>query len=57
MKPKQIKQFYKEQLIKKGVDCQKAELAASNLTNLTTDELRIISEIWSEWGLIFQQLR
>ena len=54
MKPKQIKQFYKEQLIKKGVDCQKAELAASNLT---TDELRLISEIWSEWGIIFQQLR
>ena len=53
MNPKQIKQSYKEQLIKKGVDSQKAELAAENLTQA---ELRLIGEIWFDWRIILQKL-
>lgn len=44
---------YREQLIKAGVEPLKAEEASKNINQ---DQLRIISEIWSEWAHVFSQL-
>jgi hypothetical protein len=42
-----LKHSYREQLIKAGVEPQRAMQAARKIT---PDELRIIGEIWEEWG-------
>lgn len=44
---------YQEQLIKAGVEPIKAEIASKNLDR---DKLRIISEIWSDWALVYTML-
>ncbi len=44
-----LKQSYKNQLIKAGVDLHKAERVAINLTR---EELQLIHEIWPEWAAV-----
>ncbi|MBE9181120.1 hypothetical protein IQ268_21395 [Oculatella sp. LEGE 06141] len=42
-----LKQSYEEQLVKAGVEPQRAmEVAAS----ITTEELALIGEIWADWA-------
>ncbi|MGF1482179.1 MAG: hypothetical protein ACFB4I_22325 [Cyanophyceae cyanobacterium] len=43
MNSERLKQFYQEQLVKVGVEPQKAEQAAGSLTK---DELGLIGEVW-----------
>jgi hypothetical protein len=42
-----LKQSYKEQLIKAGVEPHKALQAAEKVTR---EELNLIGEIWTEWA-------
>jgi hypothetical protein len=42
-----LKQSYKEQLIKAGVEPQKAVKAAEKITR---EELNLIGEIWTDWA-------
>jgi len=53
MKTEALEQSYKEQLVRVGVDPQRAEQAAKLLTG---EELRLISEIWPGWGAVFPQV-
>lgn len=48
METEKLKQLYKNQLIRAGVDSHKAEQAAQNLTG---EELQLICEIWSDWAV------
>ena len=47
-----LKQSYKQQLLKAGVDFHRAEQAADILT---WEQLQLISEIWPEWAAAFSQ--
>lgn len=47
MDTEKLKQSYKKQLLKAGVDPHKAEQAAMNLTR---EELKLIHQIWPEWA-------
>lgn len=47
MKIDTLKQSYKEQLIKAGVEPQKAVQAAEKITR---EELNLIGEIWADWA-------
>ncbi|MGK7877109.1 MAG: hypothetical protein AB4426_28595 [Xenococcaceae cyanobacterium] len=53
MKSNKLEWAYREQLVKAGVKPQKAEQAAKTLTE---EELQLISEIWSDWAVIFYQI-
>lgn len=53
MKTEKLEQSYKDQLVKAGVDFQRAEQAAKNLT---WEQLQLISEIWLEWAPAFSQV-
>ncbi|ACK69665.1 hypothetical protein PCC7424_1217 [Gloeothece citriformis PCC 7424] len=46
-KPNQLEQFYCNELIKAGVDPNKATQAAKTMTE---KELLLIGEIWEQWG-------
>jgi tRNA(Met) C34 N-acetyltransferase TmcA len=48
-----VQQAYKDQLIAAGVHHHRAAEVAENLSQ---DELKVISEIWSQWGHTWQQL-
>lgn len=48
-----LNQFYQEQLVKAGVSPFKAEQAAKVLT---LEELKLIGEIWDDWGAILAKL-
>lgn len=50
METEKLKQFYKEQLVRAGVDFHKAEQAVSNMTG---EELKLIHDIWSDWAVVF----
>ncbi len=50
MKTEALEQSYKEQLVRVGVDPQRAEQAAKLLTR---EELKLISEIWPGWAAVF----
>lgn len=52
MKAENLKQSYKHQLVKAGVDFHKAEQAAKILT---WDELQLISDIWPAWAAAFSK--
>jgi hypothetical protein len=52
MKTEKLEQSYKDQLIKAGVDNDRASQAAKILSR---DELQLISEIWPEWAEVFSQ--
>jgi len=53
MTTEKLKQSYKEQLVRVGVDPHKAEQAAKLLTG---EELQMISEIWPGWAAVFPQV-
>lgn len=53
MKTEKLRQSYKEQLVRVGVDPHRAEQAAKVLSG---EELRLISEIWPSWGAVFPQV-
>ena len=48
MDTKKLKQLYKNQLLRVGIDARKAERAAKNLTR---EELKLIHEIWPAWHI------
>jgi hypothetical protein len=48
-----FQQAYKDQLIAAGVHHHRAAKVAENLSQ---SELKVISEIWSEWGNTWDQL-
>jgi hypothetical protein len=50
MKIDHLKQSYRDLLLSSGMCCQKAERASEVVTY---DDLRIIGEIWPDWGSIF----
>ena len=52
MKTEKLKQSYKDQLVKVGVDPHRAENAANVLTS---EQLQLIGEIWPEWTTVFLQ--
>jgi len=52
MEVEELKQSYKNQLIKVGVDLNKAEQAINNLKD---EELQLIREIWSDWTTVLPQ--
>ncbi len=52
METEKLKQSYKKQLIRAGVDSYKAEQAVKNLTR---EELQLIREIWSEWAVTLKE--
>jgi hypothetical protein len=47
-----LKQSYKNQLVKAGVDSYRAEQAVKNLTK---EELQLIREIWSDWAAVLTE--
>jgi hypothetical protein len=47
-----VKQAYKNQLIKAGVCSHRAAQVAENLS---AGELQIITEIWSQWAVTWEQ--
>ncbi len=49
----QLKQFYQQQLITRGVSYQKAEAAAQKLT---LRDFHLIAEIWVDWADILTQI-
>lgn len=49
----QLKQAYREQLIQAGVCQNRAVQVAETLTPI---ELEIITEIWSDWAVTWNQL-
>jgi len=52
METEKLKQSYKNQLVRAGVDSHKAEQAVKNLTR---EELQLIREIWSEWAVVLTE--
>lgn len=52
MEVEELKQSYKNQLIKAGVDFQRAEQAINNIKD---EELQLIREFWSDWTVVFSQ--
>ena len=52
MQAEVLKQSYKQQLVKAGVDFHRAEQAANILT---WEDLQLISEIWPEWAATCSQ--
>jgi len=52
MKTEKLEHSYKDQLVKAGVPPHRAEQAAKSLTS---EQLQLISEIWSEWAATFSQ--
>jgi hypothetical protein len=50
MKIDHLKQSYRDLLLSSGMCCQKAEKASEVVTY---DDLRMIGEIWPDWGSIF----
>ena len=48
MEIEKLKQSYKNQLVRAGVDSHKAE---QTVKNLTREELQLIGEIWSDWAV------
>ncbi len=52
MEIEKLKQSYKNQLLKAGVDAHRAEQA---IKNMTREELQLIREIWSEWTVVLPQ--
>lgn len=50
MKTDHLKQSYRDLLLSSGMCCKKAQKASESVTY---DELKIISEIWPDWGSIF----
>jgi ATP-dependent protease HslVU (ClpYQ) peptidase subunit len=53
LKTEKLEQSYKDQLVKAGVDFQRAEQASKVLTR---EELLLVSEIWPEWAVVFSQV-
>lgn len=53
LKTEKLEQSYKNQLVKVGVDFQRAEQAARALSG---EELLLVSEIWPEWATVFSQV-
>lgn len=45
----QLNKIYQEQLVMVGVPLSKAEQAAQNMTS---EQLRLIGEIWADWATI-----
>lgn len=52
MEVEDLKQSYKNQLIKAGVDLYRAEQAINNIKD---EELQLIREFWSDWSVVFSQ--
>lgn len=52
MEVEELKQSYKNQLMRAGVDFHKAEQAVNNIKD---EELQLIREIWSDWTVVFSQ--
>lgn len=48
-----LKQSYKNQLVRAGVDHHKAEQA---IEDMTSEELQLIQEVWSDWVLVSPQI-
>ena len=53
MEANKLRQSYKDELIKVGVEPYRAEQAAQTLTR---DELQMIGDIWSEWAALFYKI-
>ncbi len=49
-----LKQAYQEQLLRYGVDVEKAKQAAERLS---LEELMMISEIWRDWSIHHSHLK
>lgn len=49
----ELKKSYKDQLLKAGVDSEKAGEAAENLS---FEELLLIREIWQDWSILFSEI-
>jgi hypothetical protein len=49
-----LQDSYKDLLLQIGVNCHKAENACKDLT---LDDLRIISDIWPEWEMIYSETK
>ena len=47
-----LKQSYKNQLVRAGVDHHKAEQAVEDMTS---EDLQLIQEVWSDWILVSPQ--
>lgn len=52
MEVEELKQSYKNQLMRAGVDFHKAEQAVSNMKD---EDLQLIREVWSDWTVVFSQ--
>lgn len=52
MEIEKLKQSYKNQLVKAGVDLRRAEQV---VRNVTLEELQLILEIWPEWALVLEK--
>lgn len=52
LKINKLQQAYMDQLLKAGVDFQRAEQAAIGVTR---EELLLICEIWPEWAIAFSR--
>jgi hypothetical protein len=52
MKTGKLEHSYRDQLVKAGVAFHKAEQAAKSLTS---EQLKLIGEIWPEWAVTFSQ--
>lgn len=52
MEIEKLKQSYKNQLVKAGVDLCRAEQV---VRNVTLEELQLILEIWPEWALVLEK--
>lgn len=52
MEVEELKQFYKKQLLKAGVDFHQAEQAVNHIED---EELQLIREIWADWTAVFSQ--
>ncbi len=55
MKSDQLKQAYKEQLLRAGVEPHKAEQAANTVSSMNKQELQLLSDIWSDWAVAYSQ--
>ena len=52
LKTEKLEQSYKDQLVKVGVDFQRAEQASKVLTS---EQLLLVSEIWPEWATVLER--
>ena len=52
MEVEELKQFYKKQLLKAGVDFHQAEQAINHIED---EEVQLIREIWADWTAVFSQ--